>query len=132
MNYRLLTAQTIRTAALDVLDRAGIDRITPVRTKKGMRRVRTKWASVDGLKISYRKLDCGGDVLEIWDGAKVFNVQCEPVDRLSIVSFRRGLWERKLYTPVSELIKNAFVEAGTRSSAITEAIELSAAFKPSA
>ena len=124
MTVRLLTANTIRNAALEIIDHVGIDRITTARTRGGIIRIPTKSATVDGLKISYRELPYGRDLLEIWDGPKVFNVQGDANSLLSIVSFRRGPWERKLYTPASEAINAAFTAAGWRSSAVSELIEM--------
>ncbi|QQO14952.1 hypothetical protein JJB99_01800 [Bradyrhizobium diazoefficiens] len=94
MSARLLTANTIRNAALDVIDRTGIDCITTAGKRGRLIRIPTKSATVNGLKISYRQLLYGRDLLEIWDGPKVFNVQGDANGRLNIVSFRRGAWER--------------------------------------
>lgn len=106
MTKRLAAAQAIRIAALDLVTREGIDRITSGPSRDGSRiRIAARSVKDSDFEISYAKLGYAGDLLDIWTDRKVFSVWCGPDGTLDIVSFRRGDWESRLAEEAQHLAK---------------------------
>lgn len=84
---RLDEARQLRNAALRVLDRTALDTIV------GDRGVRhhTRQLEVNGLTIMH-SAPAGEQLLDIWQGRKVFSVIWDMTGTLTVLAFRSGDW----------------------------------------
>jgi hypothetical protein len=92
-NVRLSEAKKLRDAALRLLDREGLDTIL---TDRGTRH-RTRQIVLDGLLILHSR-PVGEQLLDIWEGPKVFSVAWDATGFLTVIAFRLGAWRDRLRT----------------------------------
>jgi len=81
-------AKAIRSAALAMIERDGIDRICG--------KFRSRMLFVGGYEVSHIKLGYAGDILDIWpvNANKIFSMRASPDGRrFDITTFKRGDWE---------------------------------------
>jgi hypothetical protein len=88
---RLNETKQLRDAALTVLNRNGIDTIIGDRDE----RHRTWKIEIEGLSIMHSP-HAGEQLLDIWQGEKVFSVAWDATGSLTVVSFRPGECEINL------------------------------------
>jgi hypothetical protein len=93
---RLNEARHLRDAALTVLNRNGIDTIIGDRGE----RQRTRQIEIEGLLIMHSR-PAGEQLLDIWQGVKVFSVAWDATGTLTVVSFRPGDWRDKIRAAVA-------------------------------
>jgi hypothetical protein len=88
---RLIEAKQLRDAALIVLNRNGLDTIIGDRGE----RHRTRQIEIEGLSILHSR-PAGEQLLDIWQGVKVFSVAWDATGSLTVVAFRPGDWREIL------------------------------------
>jgi hypothetical protein len=88
---KLNEAEQLRDAALIVLDRNGWDTIIGDRGE----RHRTRQIEIEGLSISHSR-PAGEQLLDIWQGSKVFSVAWDATGLLTVVALRPGNWREIL------------------------------------
>jgi hypothetical protein len=88
---KLNETKQLRDAALNVLDREGLDTIL---ADRGTRH-RTRQVEIEGLSIMHSR-PAGEQLLDIWHGVKVFSVAWDATGSLTVVVFRPGEWRGKL------------------------------------
>jgi hypothetical protein len=93
---RLNEAKQLRDAALRLLNGDGLDTIIGDRGT----RHRTRQIEVDGLSIMHSRPG-GEQLLDIWQGPKVFSVAWDATGTLTVVAFRSGAWRDKLNSIVA-------------------------------
>jgi hypothetical protein len=88
---KLNEAKHLRDAALILLDRDGLDTILADRGT----RYRTRQIEIAGLSIMHSR-PAGEQLLDIWQGVKVFSVAWDVAGTLTVVAFRPGDWRQSL------------------------------------
>lgn len=88
---RLNEAKKLRESALRVLDRSGLDTIIYDHQK----RHHTRRVEVDGLTIMHSNPK-GEQLLDIWQGRKVFSIAWDATGAMQVVTFRPGDWRDSL------------------------------------
>jgi hypothetical protein len=93
---KLNQAKQLRDAALTGLNRHGLDTIVGDRDE----RKRTRQIEIEGLLIMHSR-PAGEQLLDIWQGVKVFSVAWDAAGSLTVVSFCPGDWIDKLRAVVA-------------------------------
>ena len=88
---KLSEARQLRDAALRLLDREGLDTIL---SDRGTRHA-TRQIELDGFLIMHSR-PAGEQLLDIWQGPKVFSVAWDATGFLKVVAFRPGSWKDRL------------------------------------
>jgi hypothetical protein len=88
---KLYEAKQLRDAALSLLDREGLDTILADRGT----RYRTRQIEIQGLTIMHSR-PAGEQLLDIWQGPKVFSVAWDATGSITVVAFRSGSWRDTL------------------------------------
>jgi hypothetical protein len=88
---RLDEALQLRDAALRILGRTGLDTILADRD----RRHHIRQVDMNGLTIMHSH-PFGEQLLDIWQGRKVFSVAWDATGTLTVVAFRPGDWQNLL------------------------------------